>query len=136
MRTHLLGAVLGAAAMFLWGTVNGAARPPLYVPAWGFGAMAGLLVLALGRQLAGVRGKGGLDSLMVGRLAASLMLSVVLSGITLIAAVVVERMLAIGDAAWAETLLRSCFHALAVLTIGLCVSPASPERTHQKDPAE
>jgi hypothetical protein len=136
MLTRLLGAVLGVATMFVWGTANAASRPPLHVPAWGFGAMVGVLVLALVRHSMSVRSTGGPDSLAVGRLAASTLLSVVLAGLTLGVAVVVERALAAGSTAWTETLLRACFHALAVLTIGLCVSPTKPERTPQNDGAE
>ena len=128
MLLPIRGTILGVAAMFLWGSVNASFRHPASVPGWGFATMCGVLALAVGHQLFGVRAKGDFGSRMVGRFVVSSLLSVALAAATVSAGLIVERVLAPVGTAWGDTMTRAIWHGLAVLTIGVAVSPGAPRR--------
>lgn len=127
MLLPIRGTILGVAAMFLWGSINASSRPPSSLPGWGFAAICGLLALAAGHQLLGVRAARDCGSRMVGTLAVSVLLSVSLAVATVIVGSIIERALAPTGMGWADTLTRGMWHGLAVMTIGLAVSPSAPK---------
>lgn len=109
--------------MFLWGTVNTSHRPPESLPLWAFRSMLGVLVLAEGHQILSLRPKDEDQSLMIGRLTVSALLSITIAVLAVVTGLIVERLLAATATGWGDIAARAAWHGMAVLAFGVAVSP-------------